>query len=160
MQPSLFEWLDNSQLAIYIRESSWLFPVIEIFHITGFVVLVGCAFMFDLRLLGVSRNMTVSDLAKHLLPWSRRSLWIVIPSGLLLFISQANALSTNFIFVIKLILIFIAFVNAGVFHWFIFKTVHTWDRNTTSPIAAKLVAVISILLWTPVITSGRLISYF
>lgn len=155
-----FEWLDKSSLAIYIRESSLLFPVIEIFHITGFIFLVGCAFMFDLRLLGVSKNISVSDLAKHLLPWSRRSLWIVVPSGVLLFISQAKALSSNYVFGIKLILMLMAFVNAGVFHWVVFKTVNTWDRNSASPMAAKVVAVISMLLWTAVITCGRLISYF
>jgi len=51
----------------------------EIVHITGIAVLVGAAFLFDLRLLGFSKNLPVSGLAKHLLPWSQRGLWLIVP---------------------------------------------------------------------------------
>src|SRR5687767_3992996 len=104
-----FEWLEASQLAVYIRQSSWAFPIIEIFHIMGFIFLVGSAFLFDLRLLGISKRLSVKSLAGHLLPWSKRSLFIVIPSGLLLFISQASSLGTSSVFGIKLALILLAF---------------------------------------------------
>ena len=50
MQSSdVFEWLEYSSLAVYIRQSPLLFPAIEIVHIAGFIVLVGSAFLFDLR---------------------------------------------------------------------------------------------------------------
>ncbi len=160
MPPEIFEWLENSPLAVYIRQSTLLFPVVEIFHITGFVFLTGCAFMFDLRLLGISKNIAVSDLARHLLTWSKRSLIIVVPSGILLFITQATALSTNSVFWIKLLLILLAFINAGFFHFYIFRSVDAWDRHSVSPIAAKAAALLSMSLWISVIACGRLISYF
>jgi hypothetical protein len=156
----VFEWLEASQPAVYIRHSSWAFPITEVFHIIGFIFLVGSAFLFDLRLLGVSKHISVKSLAGHLLPWSRRSLFIVIPSGLLLFISQAGSLSTSSVFAIKLALILMAFTNAGIFHRYTFRNVSEWDRLLPSPPAAKVAAVISLLLWTAVITLGRLISYF
>ncbi len=46
------QWLENTSLAIYIRQSLWLYPGLETVHIIGIVLLVGPAFMFDLRLLG------------------------------------------------------------------------------------------------------------
>ena len=55
----VFEWLEYSDLAVYIRQSPLLFPAIEIVHIIGFIFLVGSAFLFDLRLLGVARNISV-----------------------------------------------------------------------------------------------------
>jgi hypothetical protein len=155
----LFEWLDCTDLAIYIRQSPLIFPVIEIVHIIGFVFLVGSAFLFDLCLLGVIRKLPVRDVAEHVLPWTRRSLLIVIPSGLLLFISQARALSTNGIFGLKLVLIVIAFTNAVIFHRFTFPTSSKWADSET-PAAAKMAAVISLIVWTSVITCGRLIAYF
>src|SRR5688572_8698337 len=100
----VFEWLEYSDLAVYIRQSPLLFPAIEVVHIIGFIFLVGSAFLFDLRLLGVARKIPVQDAADYVLPWSRRSLILVVPSGFLLFISQAKALSTNGIFGVKLIL--------------------------------------------------------
>jgi hypothetical protein len=155
----VFQWLESTSLAEYIRHSHLLYPVIEIVHIVGFVVLVGSAFLFDLRLLGLSKKIPVTDLARHLLPWSRRSLLLVIPSGLMLFMTEATSLSTNRILWTKLILILLAFANAGFFHWFTFPSVYAWDQLRSSPPAAKTAGIISLILWTGVLTCGRLLAY-
>jgi hypothetical protein len=128
-------------------------------HIVGFVFLTGSAFLFDLRLLGFSRILPVTQVARFVLPWSRRSLILVVPTGMLLFITEAKALSTSEVFGVKLILILFAFTNAAVFHRYTFKTVSIWN-TTQTPAAAKAAAVISLILWTSVITCGRLIAYF
>lgn len=159
MPLDIFEWLEASRLAVYIRQSYFLFPVIEIVHIIGFIFLTGSAFLFDLRLLGVSRQLAVTDLATHLLVWSRRSLLFVIPSGLLLFITQATTLATSDVFGFKLVLILLAFANAGIFHVRTFRTVSYWNRAVSTPFGAKAAAIISMVLWTGVITCGRLIAY-
>lgn len=156
----VFEWLEASALAVYIRQSHMLYPVIELVHILGFVFLVGSAFLFDLRLLGISKKIPVSDLARHLLPWSRRSLLLVIPSGLFLFMSEATALSSNRILGIKLILICLAFTNAGYFHRYTLKTISAWDHLQPTPRAARAAGIISLLLWTGVLTCGRFLAYF
>src|SRR5687768_8295188 len=156
----VFQWLESTNLAEYIRHSHILYPVIEIIHIIGFIFLVGSAFLFDFRLLGISKKIPVTDLAKHLLPWSRRSLLLVIPSGLLLFITDAKSLSSNSVFGIKLTLIIIAFANAGYFHRYTFPSVTTWDHLQPTPYAAKAAGIISLMLWTGVISCGRLLAYF
>ena len=51
--PAWLVWLETSALAEAMRQWTWLYPGVEIVHIVGFVVLVGAAIMFDLRLLGV-----------------------------------------------------------------------------------------------------------
>lgn len=159
-ETNVFEWLESSSLAVYIRQSHVLYPVIEIIHIVGFIFLVGSAFLFDLRLLGISKKLLVTDLAKHVLPWSRRSLLLVIPSGFLLFMTQAKSLSTNHVFGIKLTLILLAFANAGYFHRYTFRTVSNWNQFHPAPIAARTAGIISLLVWTGVITCGRLLAYF
>jgi hypothetical protein len=155
----VFEWLEYTGLAVSIRRSPWLFPAIEIVHIIGFIFLVGSAFLFDLRLLGVAHTLSIKEVANYVLPWARRSLLLVVPSGLLLFISQAKALSTNGVFGLKLILILIALTNAGIFHRFTFRSVSHWPASGT-PASAKAAALISLVIWTAVISCGRLIAYF
>ena len=158
-EADVFQWLESTPLAVYIRHSHLLYPVIETVHIVGFVFLAGSAFLFDFRLLGISKAIPVSALAKHLLPWSRRSLLLVIPSGFVLFMTQATSPADNKVFWTKLVLILIAFSNAGYFHRYTFKHVNTWDKLQPTPASAKAAGVISILLWTGVITCGRFLAY-
>ena len=61
---TIWSWLESSGIAVAMREWTWLYPIVEIAHIIGFVVLVGAAFLFDLRLLGVSRVLPVIHLAR------------------------------------------------------------------------------------------------
>ncbi len=156
----VFQWLESSNLAVYVRQSQLLYPIIEIIHILGFIFLVGSAFLFDFRLLGFSKKIPVLDLAKHLLPWSRRSLLLVFPSGIILFITQAKSLGTNYVFGVKLILITLAFANAGYFHNVTLKSVDQWNQLRPTPLTAKAAGLISLLLWTGVITCGRFLAYF
>lgn len=158
-ETDVFRWLESSGLAVYVRHSQLLYPVIETVHIVGFVFLAGCAFLFDFRLLGLSRQIAVQDLARHLLPWAGRSLLLVIPSGFVLFMTQATSLVQNRIFIIKLVLIALAFANAGYFHKFTFRNVETWDQFQPTPVAAKTSGIISIILWSTVITCGRFLAY-
>jgi hypothetical protein len=153
------QWLETSSLATLIRQDVWLYPIIEIIHIVGFVFLVGAAIMFDFRLLGFSRKISVRKLSRHLLPWSQASIFVVVPSGILLFITNAVSISNNSIFWIKLSLIALAGFNALVFHNSIFKSVILWDIDRPTPIPARYHAVASIIIWLTVIACGRLLAY-
>lgn len=153
-------WLETSALAIAMRQWRWLYPIVEIAHIVGFVVLVGAAAMFDFRLLGASRRLPVASMAQHLLPWARMSLVLVVPSGLMMFTAHATELAENPAFRLKLILIAVALVNAAIFHKGTFTSVGTWNQDAKTPTAAKFAAAFSLVLWTGVITCGRLLAYF
>jgi len=71
-------WLEATAAATAMRQSLWLYPIVEILHIIGFVVLVGSAAMFDLRLLGFSRQLPVTGMERHLLPWAAETGRVVI----------------------------------------------------------------------------------
>jgi hypothetical protein len=157
--PAWLIWLETSALAIAMRQWRWLYPIVEIVHIVGFVILVGAAFLFDLRLLGLSRHIPVIDLERHHLRWARISLLLVIPSGLMMFIAHATEMVTNPAFRLKLILIAAAGLNAFAFHKGIFKSVKTWNQEVETPWAAKLAGILSLILWTGVISCGRLLAY-
>jgi hypothetical protein len=157
---TIWSWLESSGIAVAMREWTWLYPIVEIAHIIGFVVLVGAAFLFDLRLLGVSRVLPVTHLGRHLLRWSRVSLLVVVPTGFLMFMTNATKMAGNPVFRIKLILIVFAGINALVFRLWISSSVEYWDVHESSPPAAKLSAVFSLAVWSAVISCGRLIAFF
>ena len=156
----LLRWLESTPIAAAVRDSPWLYPTIETVHIIGFVILVGAAAMFDLRLLGFSRHLPVDETARHVLPWSRASLLAVVPSGFLLFISNATDIWANPAFRLKMILLVAAGLNALVFHRWTFRSVAGWNQDRATPAKAKAAALASLVLWTGVITCGRLIAYF
>lgn len=156
---SWLQWLETSGLSSAIRQSTWLYPALEIVHIIGIVLLVGPAFLFDIRMLGFSKSLSITALEKHLLTWSMRAVILVVPSGILLFITNAAALAYNPVFYTKLIVIVIAGINAWIFHKIILKTVPEWDSGSPAPAAAKTTALVSIIAWITVITCGRLLAY-
>lgn len=144
-------WLEDGSLAAAIRQSAWLYPILEIIHITGIVLLAGGAFLFDLRLLGFAGRLPIDALGRHLLGWSARGLLLIVPSGLLLFSTNATTLGYDPVFWLKMLLLLLAGGNALLFHRLLAHRPH--GRG------AKMAAVLSLLLWIGVIACGRLLAY-
>ena len=151
--------LDGGALGHLMRSARWLYPAVEIVHITGFVVLVGSVLMFDLRLLGLSKQLPLTLMARHLLRWSLASLLLVVPAGLLMFSAHPQDFIANRVFLLKLALIMAAGVNAAVFHMGVWQTVAGWDAGRAAPASARVQAGVSIVLWISVIACGRLLAY-
>lgn len=157
--PAWLVWLETSAVAEAMRQWAWLYPIVEIVHIVGFVVLVGAAFMFDLRLLGASPALPVTAMERHLLRAARASVALVVPSGFLMFAAHATEMADNPAFRVKLALLALAALNAAAFRRRPFRSVASWDRRTPAPLSARVAAVASLVLWTGVITCGRLLAY-
>jgi hypothetical protein len=153
-------WLEATAAATAMRQSMWLYPIVEILHIIGFVVLVGSAAMFDLRLLGLSRQLPVTGMERHLLTWARAAVLVIVPTGGLMFIAHANEFAGNPAFRLKLLFLALAALNAALFHLRPFRQVAGWDRGAPAPLAARAAACLSLVLWTGVIACGRLLAYF
>ena len=157
--PAWLVWLETTRVAEAMRQWLWLYPIVEIIHIVGFVVLVGAALMFDLRLLGISRALPVTGMERHLLRAARLSLVLVLPSGVLMFMAHATEMADNPAFRLKLVLLLAAAVNASAFHRAPFRSVARWDRHAPAPLAARVAAALSVLFWIGVIACGRLLAY-
>lgn len=157
--PALLVWLESSGFAAAMRQWLWLYPIVEIVHITGIALLVGSIAMFDLRLLGLSRALPVRRLARHLLPWTLAGFAVVATSGAMMFTAHATEFWTNPAFLVKLSLIALAGANALWFHLGAYRSASGWDIERTAPAGARMAAVLSLLLWVGVISCGRLLAY-
>lgn len=152
--------IEASALGQAMRQWLWLYPSVEIVHITGIALLVGSIAILDLRLLGLSRSLPVRRLAAHILPWSIASFVLIVPSGLAMFVAHANDLLSNPLFAVKICLILLAGANAGLLHAGVFRSAGQWDVDVMPPFAARAAAAASLLLWISVIACGRLLAYF
>ena len=146
-------------IAKAMREWLWLYPIVEVVHIVGFVVLVGSVLMFDLRILGLSKQVSVRALARHLLPWSWGALVLIVPTGFLMFTAHAGDFLSNRAFQLKMALLMTAGINAIAFHTGPYQTVKDWDVGVRAPLVAQASVAASIVLWLGVITCGRLLAY-
>ena len=155
----VFGAVEAGGLARAMREWLWLYPGVEVGHILGIAILVGSVVVFDMRLLGVGRHVSVRLLARFLLPWSVGSLLLIVPTGLMMFSAHATDFVDNPAFKVKLLLLIIAGANAGIFHTTVYQGVDSWDKDATPPLAARAQGLFSLLLWVTIITCGRLIAY-
>jgi hypothetical protein len=157
--PELLVWLESSEFAAAMRQWLWLYPIVEIVHITGIALLVGSIAMFDLRVLGLSRTLPLDRLARHLLPWSVAGFVIIALSGSMMFSAHATEFWSNPAFAVKMALIALAGLNVLWFHRGALRDVTRSTAPGPAPAAAKVSAGLSLLTWIGVISCGRLLAY-
>lgn len=152
--------LEATQVAVWVKTSTWAYPLLETAHVIGLGLLFGSIFVMDLRLLGVGRKLPLSALAHHLLPWVWAGFAINLVSGTLLFMSDATEFAGNTAFRIKIALIVLAGINAAFFHARAYRyAVEVDPAQHDVPGASIVAAMVSICLWVAVITAGRMIAY-
>ena len=104
-----FQWCDATTVGQWIRGSTWIFPLIETIHILALTVLFGTVLVIDLRLMGSGlTGQPVSVIARHLRPWMRGGLAVILVSGVLLFLSEAMKCYGNDAFRFKMVALLLA----------------------------------------------------
>jgi hypothetical protein len=151
-----FQWCENSGVGETIRSSSWLFPVIESVHLLGLAVIGGAVLVVDLRLLGFGlRRQPVAQLAMDAQRWLIASLIVMVITGSLLFTSEAIKCYYHIAFWVKMTSLLLAIV----FTFTVRRKVTMADETRIRPLWSKLVAVISVALWSGVGVGGRWIGF-
>ena len=153
MLESFLEWLAQSPIANAMNGPEWAFPVVQSCHFLGFALLIGTTAIVDLRLLGVGmRRQSAAELANDFAPWTRAGLAVMLTTGFLMFSADAVRYHRNPSFQFKMTCLLAAIA----FHFTVHRKVTT---SQVSPLAGKLVAVLSLALWTAVIGGGRMIAF-
>jgi len=154
------QWLDQTAVGSTIRQSLWLFPAIETVHLLGMAALVGTITVLDLRLLGWAMpQRRVSEVTVRLLPWAWLGFGVQVVTGVLLFSSEAVKIYGNPAFRLKMLLLLLAGIQALLFQTVVSRKLPTWDDRPALPVMAKVMGMISILLWLAIVTAGRFIGF-
>jgi hypothetical protein len=151
---AFFEWCESTGLGLMVRESVWLFPVIEAVHLLGLSLLGGAIFLVDLRLLGAGLTRTPTALlARQVRPWLTAAVVVMISTGVLLFLSEAVKCYYSQAFWVKIT----TFPVALAFTYALRQRVAEDDGTTRA--TAVLTGTASIALWFVVAAAGRWIGF-
>ena len=151
-----FEWCENTAIGEAIRNSVWLFPVIEAFHLVALALIGGAVLLVNMRLLGlVLGGRAVSELARDAHPWFLGGLLVMFASGVPLFLSEAIKCYYSVPFWVKMS----ALLAVLVFTFAVHRRVTLADAGGVEPLHGKLVAVVSLVLWAAVGWGGRWIGF-
>lgn len=151
-----FQWIEAGPVGEAIRNSLWLFPFVEAFHLLALAVIGGAVLLVDFRLLGLGlKRHPIADLAREAQPWLIGSLLFMIASGVPLFMSEAIKCYYSFAFWVKMS----ALVLAIIYTFTIRRRVTMADDARFSPAVYRAVGAVSILLWATVGWGGRWIGF-
>ena len=149
--------IDALPMAQALRDSHAAMALLRFAHVLGACLLAGGVILFDLRVLGVNGSLSLRALARHLLPPAWLALLLMVPSGLLMFVTRATELLGSGVFLAKMLLLFaLGFVAVG-FQLGPWRHADAWDVYAPAPRAAKLLALASLLGWLAVLACGVLL---
>ncbi len=153
-------WLEHTSIAMTIRDSLLLFPLLESAHVLGLALVVGTITVIDLRLLGLaSTSRPFQRVASDIMKWTWGAFALTATAGVLMFTTNAHVYFNNFYFRLKMGLLVVAAVNVLVFQFTVLRRVDLWNERPAAPRAGKIVAVISLVVWVAAIFAGRMIGF-
>jgi hypothetical protein len=154
---SFCQWCNNSWWGHGIRDSTWLFPFVEIFHLLGLGILGGAVLILNLRLMRLAfKSESTAELAGEVRPWMLGSLAVMIVSGFLLFSTEAVKMYGNWAFQFKMVFLLLAVIYTFTIHR---KVTLADDGRRFGPAVRILVALVSLLLWSGVGLGGRALGF-
>jgi len=149
--------LQESDFGVWVSSAPTIFayPTILMLHTVGLAMIVGPAWVLDIRLLGYGARLPVEALRRAF-----RIIWIGFfinaSTGIALFVSEADDKGMKWIFWVKLLAIALALIVTTRLRRVVFGSGVASDVATPR---ARSLAKASLLLWFAAITAGRLMAY-
>lgn len=141
-------------MARWASGDAWAYPIANVAHVLGAIMLVGAIGFLDVRILGYAHALPTDKLARAATPIALCGFAVMVISGAVLFLADVRALAQSPLFLAKLAVIALAGLNALAFRL-------RWRVITDEPeVLAKLLAAASLSLWVAAAVLGRLIAYF
>jgi len=152
----LFAALQASAFATWVREGStiWAYPTILTLHTMGLAILVGANTAFDLRVLGVGRQIPLAPIE-----WLFPAMWVGFGlnaiTGAMLFSADPIEKGTTALFMAKLAIVMTGVVLIPLLR----RAVYRRTAIAVTPLA-KTFAALSLLVWTAATVTGRWMAYW
>jgi uncharacterized membrane protein len=156
---SLRVWLEHTTLSAWVTGPIYVWPVLETLHFIGLSLLIGTIGLFDLRLLGMAKNLS-PGLLSRLIPWGMAGFALNVITGILFFVGEPKNYVQNIAFYFKMAFVVLAGINVLVFYLTMARRVEGLGPGDDAPLGAKAIALASLLLWIGVMSAGRLLTFY
>ena len=167
MESAIAYWMRWPSVEVFLTNNTWAWPLCEILHFVGLILLFGAVGSFDLRLLGIAKGLPLS-LMNRLVPWGVFGFVLCVVTGTV-FVTGIVAnvgthpyvvLKTNVWLQLKLLFILLAGLNLLAFHLTgMARVVETLKPGDDAPPLARFIGGTSLALWLGVVYFGRLIPW-
>jgi hypothetical protein len=150
----MWEALEQMSWVQTMGTTGWMYSTISVTHYVTMFWFIGSIAFVDLRVMGLAaRDRNIAELARELFPWAWIGFTLSSISGFLMFATAAGDWAPSKHFHIKLGFIAVS----ALFAIIVQKSAPKWSEAAETTSAAKLVALVSLLLWVATIVSGSLI---
>jgi hypothetical protein len=153
-------WLHNSPLGWAAAGGwPWLWAACESVHFMGMALLIGAVGLLDARMLGLFKGLPIAPL-ERLVPWGVLGFVINLSTGLVFFAGAPEQYVENIAFWLKMLFVLLAGVNVSLFYFTgLSRRVDRLGAGEDAPMAAKLIAGVSLFLWFGVLYWGRMLPF-
>jgi hypothetical protein len=152
------KWLSTTTLA-NLMNGPWEWPIAESLHFIGLSLLIGTVGLFDLRLLGLGKQIPFAALHR-LIPWGIGGYVLNILTGICFLTTAADQYMYNPAFHLKVLSMSIAGVNVLLFYTTMFQKVKLLGPGENAPLPARIIGGVSLTCWLAVILFGRLLTFY
>jgi hypothetical protein len=129
----------------------WMYATVSVIHYLTMFWFIGSIVIVDLRVMELAaRKRNLMDLARQLLPWAWTGFSLAIVSGFLMFTVDAGDWAPDPYVHIKLGMILVSTAFAIIIQ----RGIPRWAQAAEIPTSAKIMALISIILWILTILSA------
>ena len=142
-----------------LMQSNWAWPIAESIHFVGLTLLFGCIAAWDLRLLGMAKQVPIAAFHR-LIPFAVLGFAINATSGTFFLMAYPDQYVYNPAFHLKMLCVIVAGINVVLFYLTMFRRVTPLGPGAQGPILARLNGAVSLVLWVTVIICGRMITFY
>lgn len=152
---SAFDWLEQTAVGEVVRDSIWLFPVIEAGHLLGLAMLGGAVLVVDLRLLGFGlRGKPAAYHLEQSRPFLLAAVAVMFATGVPLFLSEAVKCYWSDAFRVKM-----SALAAALLFTFGVRNRLVRSRPALGAWPSRAIAAVSLVAWLTVAAAGRWIGF-
>ena len=152
-------WLRSFTGIGAFMQTDWAWPAVESVHFIGLTLLFGSIAAWDLRLLGIPKEVPVAAFHK-LVPFAVLGFGINVTSGFMFLVTFPDQYVYNAAFHLKVLCLLLAGLNVMVFYLTSFRRIAKLGSGQQPPLMGRLSGAVSLALWITVIICGRMITFF
>jgi hypothetical protein len=153
-------WIKHTGIGAPMTATTWLWPLCETLHFIGLALLIGVAGLFDLRMLGFVRRVSLGAVM-DLRPWAALGLAINLVTGVMFFVGAPRSVRAQSAWWAKVTFILIAGLNILAFELSprAKAMVQEVGPGDNTPLRLKFAGGISLFSWFAVLYFGRMLPF-